>query len=152
MRWLGVPSPSNGALARPSGWSASSTRPKASPATRSPSRAANSDLPFCTASAVSAELSTPRNDAATNGSSTTVAFIDGHLRAPSRSTARCAASRPQASGVELGEVAADRERDAGLDLAVLLREHVGEHVGVVLAVAAAYAGELARKTSPSPSA
>ncbi len=65
-------------------------------ATLSPSRPAKSERPFCTASAVSAAESTPKKAAATNGSSTTVAFIDGQRRAPSRRHARAAASAPQA--------------------------------------------------------
>ena len=90
----GMPSPSNGALSSPSGSVPSSTSSRSSPATRSPSRPANSERFFCTASAVSALLSTPKNAAETNGSRMTGAFIDGHFCAPSRRVALPAASAP----------------------------------------------------------
>ena len=97
VRPQGTPSPSNGALSSPSSTVPSSTSSRSSPATRSPSRPANSERPFCTASAVSAELSTPKNAAETKGSRMTGAFIDGHLRAPRSRVARPAASVPTAA-------------------------------------------------------
>ena len=98
VRPQGTPSPSNGALSRPSSSVPSSTSSRSSPATRSPSRPANSERPFCTASAVSAELRTPKNAAETNGSRMTGAFIDGHFVAPSSRVARSVASAPTAAG------------------------------------------------------
>ena len=98
VRPLGTPSPSNGALSRPSGRVPSSTSSRSSPATCWPSRPANSERFFCTASAVSAELSTPKNAAETNGSRITGAFIDGHFFAPSRRVARPVASVPTKAG------------------------------------------------------
>ena len=142
VRRQGTPSPSNGALARPSGCMPSSVSVTTCPATCSPTRPANSERPFCTASAVSAEESTPKNEAATNGSSTTVVFVVLGLVAPSRSTARVGGLDAAALRVEVGRLAADGERQAGLDLAVLLAEHVGVGVAVALAEAAAHAARV----------
>ncbi len=61
-------------------------------ATDCPSRPANSDRPLMADSALSVDESTPRNEAVTRGSNTTVSRRDAGLRAPSMRVARSAAS------------------------------------------------------------
>ena len=92
MRRVARPSPSSGVALNASGLVASSTSVTSGAATSSPTRLANSDRPFSTASPLSVADSTPRNWAVTNGSSTTVSLRLVGLVAPSMRRARSAPS------------------------------------------------------------
>src|SRR5664280_1702668 len=66
---------------------------------------ANSDRPFCTASALNIDASTPRNCAVTSGSNTTGTVVVAGLRAPSSRAARAA---PSAAAAAMSNSATER--------------------------------------------